>query len=116
MEKHLPFTSSLNSLVKVDFLDYLEAEREEGLDTLRCLVYDFLKAEEAIQASTQYDDIHDWVDAVVETLEPSVKKYSKKQIDLTMALILHEKSIRDVSYRNIYHSFTEAYKNGGGVF
>ena len=58
-----------------------------------CLMYDFLKAEEAIQASTQYDDIHEWVDAVVEKLEPSVKDYSKKQIDLTMALILHEKTI-----------------------
>ena len=114
--RNLIIRSGLDSLVKVDFFDYLDAEKEKGIDTLRCLLYDFLKAEEAIQASTQYDDIHDWVDAVVEKLEPSVKKYSKKQIDLTMALILHEKSIRDVSYRNIYHSFTEAYKNGGGVF
>ena len=102
--------------MKVDFLDYLDAEREKGLDSLRCLVYDFLKAEEAIQDSTQYDDIHEWVEAVVAKLDPSVKEYSKKQIDLTMALILHEQTIRDISYRAIYHSFTEAYRKGGGVF
>ncbi|MCI9142699.1 MAG: DUF87 domain-containing protein [Lachnospiraceae bacterium] len=114
--KSLIIRSGLNSLVKIDFLNYIETEREKGLSTLRCLVYDFLKAEEAIQASTQYGDIHEWVDAVVEKLEPSVKNYSKKQIDLTMALILQEKAIRDVTYRNIYQSFTEVYKRGGGVF
>ena len=114
--KSMIMRSGLDSLVKVDFLDYLDAEREKGLDSLRCLVYDFLKAEEAIQDSTQYDDIHEWVEAVVEKLDPSVKDYSKKQIDLTMALILHEQTIRDISYRAIYHSFTEAYRKGGGVF
>ena len=114
--KGLIIRSGLDSLVKVDFLDYLNAEKEKGMESLRCLVYDFLKAEEAIDAATQYDDIHEWVDAVIEKLEPSVKKYTKKQIDMTMALILHEKTIRDVNYRKIYFSFTQAYKNGGGVF
>ena len=44
------------------------------------------------------------------------EEFTKKQIDMTMALILHEKTIRDVNYRKIYFSFTQAYKNGGGVF
>ncbi len=114
--KSLIIRSGLDSFVKVDFLDYLNVEKEKGMESLRCLVYDFLKAEEAIDAATQYDDIHEWVDAVVEKLEPSVKKYTKKQIDMAMALILHEKTIRDVNYREIYFSFTQAYKNGGGVF
>lgn len=114
--KSIIMRSGMDSIVKVDFMDYLEAEREEGLDTLRSLVYDFLKAEEAIQDSTQYDNLHEWVEAVVEKLNPSVKGYSKKQIDLTMALILHEQTIRDISYRGLYHSFTEAYRKGGGVF
>lgn len=114
--KSIILRSGMNSLVKVDFLDYLDAEKEEGMDKLRCLIYDFLKAEEAIQTSTQYGDIHEWVDAVIKKLEPSIEKYSKKQVDLTMALILHEKAIRDGNYRDIYHGFTEAYRNGGGVF
>ena len=61
-------------------------------------------------------DDYEWVDAVIAELKPSISDFSKKQIDLTMALILHEKTIRDPSYRNIYHTFTEVYKNGGGVF
>lgn len=114
--KSLILRSTLDSLVKVDFLDYLATEREKGFAELRCLIYDFLKAEDAIQAATKHDDIHEWVDAVITELKPSISNFSKKQIDLTMALILHEKTIRDPSYRNIYHAFTEVYKNGGGVF
>ena len=114
--KSLILRSTLDSLVKVDFLDYLTTERENGFAELRCLIYDFLKAEIAIQTATKFDDIHEWVDAVVKELKPSITSFSKKQIDLTMALILHEKTIRDPSYRNIYHTFTEVYKNGGGVF
>ena len=80
------------------------------------LVYDFLKAENAINESKQYDDIHDWVNAVLDKLDPSINEFSKKQIDLVTALILHEKTIRDRSYQDIYCRFTEVYKNGGGIF
>ena len=114
--KSLILRSTLESLVKVDFLDYLATEREKGFAELRCLIYDFLKAEDAIQSAAKHDDIHEWVNAVVTELKPSISSFSKKQIDLTMALILHEKTIRDPSYRNIYLTFTEVYKNGGGVF
>jgi hypothetical protein len=114
--KDLIIKSKLDSYVKVDFLKYIEDTNDEGLDALRCLVYDFLKAEDAIKSSTQFDDIREWVNSVIQKLEPSVKGYSKKQIDFTMALILHEQTIRDASYRDIYHTFTEMYKNGGGAF
>ena len=114
--KDLIIKSRLDFDVKIDFLKYIEDTSDDRLETLRCLVYDFLKAEDAIKNSTQYDDIREWVDSVVQKLEPSVKGYSKKQVDLTMALILHEQAIRDVSYRNIYYKFTEMYENGGGVF
>ena len=114
--KNLIIRSGLDSLVKVDFLEYIEAEREAGLSSLRCLLYDFLKAEEAIDASVQYDDIHEWVDAVVDNLDPSVKDYSKKQIDLTIMLILQEKMLRDSSYKPVLNSYIEQYRKGGGIF
>lgn len=114
--KSIIIRSGLDSLVKVDFLEYLEAEKEKGFESLRTLLYDFLNAKNAIVESDKYSDIHEWVDSVVNKLNPSVKDYSKKQIDLAMALILNEQVIRDNSYRNVYYSFTEAYRNGGGVF
>ena len=108
--------SNLDSVVKVDFLNYLVSEKEEGLAQLQRLVFDFLKAEEAIDAASKNGNIHDWVNAVLAELKPSISDFTKRQIDLTMALIIQEKSIRDPSYKNIFDSYTEAYRNGGGVF
>jgi hypothetical protein len=114
--RSLIIKSHLSSFVKVDFMDYIEAEKEMGMDSLRCLLYDFLKAEDAIKTSAQYNDIHEWVDAVLEKLEPSVKGYSKKQIDLTIMLILQEQMTRDMSYKALLNCFIEEYRKGGGVF
>lgn len=114
--KSLILRSTLDSAIKVDFLDYLATEREKGFAELGSLIYDFLKAEDAIQSAKKYDNIHEWVDAVISELKPSISDFTKKQIDLTMALILNEKTLRDPSYRDIYHAFTEVYKNGGGIF
>ena len=114
--KSIIIRSSLDSLVKIDFLDYLAAEKEKGLDTLRCLIYDFLKAEEAIEYVNGFADIHEWVETVITHLEPSIKAYSKKQLDLTIMLILQEKMIRDRTYKNVLNSFMEIYRRGGGVF
>jgi hypothetical protein len=114
--KSLIIRSRLSSFVKVDFMDYIDAEKEKGIEALRCLLYDFLKAEEAIESSIQYSDIHEWVDAVLEKLEPSIKGYSKKQIDLTVMLILQEQMTRDMAYKPLLNCFLEEYRNGGGVF
>lgn len=114
--KDVLIKSTLDLQVKLDFVEYINAEKEKGIEKLRVLVYDFLKAENAINESKQYDDIHDWVNAVLDKLDPSINEFSKKQIDLVTALILHEKTIRDRSYQDIYCRFTEVYKNGGGIF
>lgn len=114
--KSIVIRSRLNSLVKVDFLDYIERKKEKGLETLRSLLYDLLKAEEAIDSSKEYDDIHEWVDAVVEKLDPSIQSYSKKQMDIAIMLILQEQMYRDPSYKPVLNSYIEIYRNGGGVF
>ena len=116
--KNLVIRSRLNSLVKVDFLDCIEAESEMGIETFRCLMYDFFKAKEAIEAAADYKDkdVHEWVEAVIEKLEPSVKGYSKKQVDLIILLILNEQMMRENSYKNMLNIFLEEYRNGGGVF
>ncbi len=114
--KDLIIRSGLSTYIKVDFLDYLEATKTEGLKKLRKLIYDFLDAEDAIDKSKQYSDIYEWVDSVVEKLKPDIKNYSRKQINLVTALILYEKTVRDSSYGNLFSRFTGIYKNGGGVF
>lgn len=114
--KSLVIRSRLDSLIKVDFLEYIDAEKEKRMKELQCFVYDFFEAEKAIQESPKYSDIHDWVDAVVDKLNPSIKGFSKKQKDLTVMLILHEQMSRDLSYKPVLNSFLEIYRKGGGIF
>jgi len=108
--------SKLETHIKRDFMEYLDNNSENAIDALRTLVYDFLSAENAIIEAKQCNDITEWTRMVVDRLNPSVKSYSNKQIDLALALILYEQTIRDASYGSVFCKFTEVYKNEGGVF
>ena len=108
--KDIILKSRLDTSVKTDFLDYIDAE--EDFESLRSLLYDLLNAKEAINKSVQYDELEDWLRNVVDSLEPSIKKYSAKQINLAMALILSEQARLNFSYKDIYLKFTELNKKG----
>ena len=108
--------SKLETHIKRDFMEYLEGKGETALDALRTLIYDFLSAENAIIEAKQCNDISEWTRMVVDRLNPSLKAYSNKQIDLALALILYEQTLRDASYGSVLCKFTEVYKNEGGVF
>lgn len=108
--------SKLDSAVKRDFIQYVTSHKPEAMDALRSLLYGFLEAEKAIQDAQKCTNITDWVHSVVRGLNPSIQKYSNKQIDLAVALILYEQSLRNPAYDNILGKFTEVYRNEGGVF
>lgn len=108
--------SKLETCVKIDFMEYLDHDGENAIETLRTLIYDFLSAENAIIEAKQCNDIVEWTRTVVEGLNPSLKEYPNKQIDLALALILYEQTLRDASYGSVLCKFTEVYKNEGGVF
>ena len=108
--------SRLDSSVKKEFIEYISAADNEAIASLRHLIYNFLSAEKAIADAAQCNNINDWVHVVVDGLNPSIKEYSKKQIDLVLALILYEKSLQDSEYNDIFCRFTELYKSEGGVF
>lgn len=109
--------SKLDSTVKRDFLAYVTAEKETAVAALRTLLYDFLEAESAIIRSQECTNITEWVHSVVRQLNPSIQGYTSRQIDLAMALLIYEKSMRDpANYNDILCRFTEVYRNEGGVF
>ena len=114
--KNLVVRSKLDVSIKRDFMEYISSGKEDAVESLRRLLYDFLAAEEAIKASAKCNEITSWVHSVVDGLNPSIKDYSKKQIDLALALILHEQVLRDAAYNNLLVSFVEIYKTEGGVF
>lgn len=108
--------SALDLNVKKSFIEYVSASDEDAIVYLRRLIYCFLSAEDAISKAKNNKEINDWVHAVVDSLRPSIKKYSDEQIDLALSLILYEKSMRDSEYDDIFRRFAEIYKSEGGVF
>lgn len=114
--RYMVVSSNLDSKVKVDFMDYIAADTQRNIPTLRRLLYDLLSAEKAIDAARTQTDIKAWAQAVVKYLEPSINDYSKRQINLALALLVYEQSVRDAEYIDLYCRFTELYKAEGGVF
>ena len=114
--RELVIKSKLGTAVKVDFLDYIAADDESVLEPLRKLIYDFTSAKDAIDSSKDASDINMWVISVVNALNPSIKEYSNRQINLALALLLYEQSIRDASYNDLFCRFTEIYKAEGRVY
>ena len=114
--RELVIKSKLDTVVKTDFLDYISAEDESVLEPLRKLIYDFTSAANAIEASKNENEINDWVNSVVDALKPSIKGYSNRQINLALALLLYEQSMRDASYNDLFCRFTEVYRAEGRVY
>lgn len=113
--KQLVLRSKLNTSIKRDFMEYLSSADAESVKALGQLVYDFLSAKPAIQAAARCSDLSEWVQTVMEGLNPSIKGYSQKQINLALALILQEQALRDASYHNLLIRFVEVYQTKGGV-
>mgnify|MGYP000852097970 FL=1 len=111
--KEAVIKSNLDVVVKCDFIEYITTEKEKAVETLRSLIYSFFDAGKAIDKSKGCKDIVEWVHAVAENLSPTITGYSNRQIDLVMALLIYEQSIRDASYNKILCSFTELFREGG---
>ena len=108
--RELVIKSKLDTAVKIDFMDYISADDESVLESLRKLIYDFTSAEKAIESSKDANEINTWVNSVVNALDPSIKGFSNRQINLALALLLYEQSMRDATYNDLFCRFTEVYR------
>lgn len=108
--------SKLGSEVKVDLLEYIYSEEDQALFALRKLVYDFLSAKEAIDAAKQCTEVTTWAKTVVDGLKPSILQFSNRQINLALALIINEQTVRDTTYNDLFCRFTEVYNAEGRVY
>lgn len=114
--RNVVLKSGLETSVKCEFLDYIDAGREEAVTELQSLVYEFFHAEKAIDMSKKINDVDQWVHRVVDELNPSIRAYSHQQINLLVGLILYEKSLRDMSYNDLFCRYTELIESRGGVY
>lgn len=108
--------SKIDTSVKCDFIDYISVNKEGAEDSFRQLLYDFFNTEEAIEKSKSKGDIVEWVYSVRNNLIPSIKNYSKSQINLLIGLLIYEQSVRDASYEDILCRFRELHGGEGCVY
>ena len=108
--------SNLETKVKCDYIEYINSKGEEAVSALRSLVYDFFHAERAIDNSKSCCTIQDWAHSVANRLVPPLDNYTKEQIDLVLALVIYEHSLRDASYNNLFCRFVEKLEEEGGVY
>ena len=119
--------SKLDTAVKCKFMEYISSDPNDGakaFETLRKMVYEFLNAGQAFEQASDSSDIVEWVHAVANHLEPKLVKensagetlYTKQQMDLVMALLVYEQSLRDATYKDVLIRFWEMYESEGGVY
>ena len=106
--------SNLKSPVKCAFFEYLDSD-EDSIAKLRRFVYEFFDAKRAIEMSKGYDEIEKWAESVVNNVNPAVNDFTREQINLILALIIHEHAERDYSYNELLCRFAETYHAKGGI-
>jgi len=117
--------SKLDAAVKCKFMEYISSKDDvKAFESLRKMVYEFLNDGQAFERASDSSDIVEWVHAVANHLEPKLVKenstgealYTKQQMDLVMALLVYEQSLRDATYKDVLIKFWEMYESEGGVY
>lgn len=108
--------SSLDTPVKCAFLDCVGNGGAPTFVKLSKLAYEFFHGERAFAKARQYEELNKLTNVLIESLEPSVKDYSEKQIDKLLALLIKEQSVRDATYIDLFVRFTEVSIKEGSVF
>ena len=70
-------------------------------------VYEFFNVANIIKLSEHNNDIENWIDSMIENIEPSVHNYTSQEMNLLLDLMLQEQLKRDVTYEDLYISFVE---------
>lgn len=113
--KDVIMKSKLSTAVKCDFIEYINADKENALPILRALVYDFFQIEPIILEAIKQANINDAVQYVIKSAEPSLQQYSKKQIGLALTLMFYEHAERNQSFSDFFCQFIDLYKEKGGL-
>ena len=114
--KSLAIKSKLDTKVKVDLIDYVECSEDKDFEMLSTLLYDFLAARNAIDIARCHSNMEECIKEIVEQLTPSIKEYSRKQIDIVLSLVLYEQSLRDNEFSDLFCRFVEVLEDNGGVY
>lgn len=98
--------------IKRNLLEYLATDGMNKLNYLRKLMFDLLDAGKAVEKADKEDKLENWVNKLVENVNPSLSGYTKEQFDLAAGLLIYELYSRDGSYRKIYESYSSVVRGG----
>lgn len=105
-------TSSLPTKVKCELISYIKSRK---LESLQKLAFEFFNSKEAIKSAETVSDIEEWKKTVINNIVPDLQGYTDKEINLVLALIIHEQAIRESSYNNVFFRYMEHLHYDGGV-
>lgn len=109
----LVLKSQMSVLIKRYLIEYLSSQGDEAFEYLRKLIYEVLDAKDAIIEANKEDKLENWVEKLKENVTPSLKNYSKEQIDLAIGLIIYEQYEREGSaYRKIFEGYSKLIEEG----
>jgi hypothetical protein len=111
--KNAVVNSTLSTPVKCNFINYLNSEKDNAIQALQKLVYEFFEADNAFSKTTKFDNFDEWKRNIIANLSPSVKEYSESQVEIVLGLLLSEQVDRVISYRNILCQLASKMQNGG---
>jgi hypothetical protein len=107
--------SRLDTAVKCAYMELISGKQTEAEGGLKRLVYELFDASKAIEKATIRCDIESWMDDVIKNLSPSVSNFSQEQLNLLLAIIIHEQVDRDARYESILGRYYEHLKETGGI-
>ena len=108
--------SKLSSSIKAEAIRCFQSKEDSFITALRIFAYDFLNAKDAFYKAAGQKDVFQWVKVYVDSLNPSIKDYSKTQINALVSLLLYEQQVRDASCVDLFCRFAEIYEVQGGVY
>ena len=107
LKKHI-VKSNLPDWLKVDILECFVTKNnvDRGREIAK-IAYEFFKAEQALEAVSDANDILEWQKRLTDTLTPSVKDFNEREIEHLLTLLVHEHYLTHNDYEPIYLSYIE---------
>lgn len=107
--------SSLSTKLKGQLMDYLDSESKDKLKKIQMLAFEFFNSKDAIEIAETADNIDKWKEMMISLIVPTLQGYTQQQIDLALALIIHEQAIREPRYNDLFMRYMETYEMKDGV-
>lgn len=108
----LVIKSQMSARIKANFLQYISADSSTKVKYLRKVMFDLLNVRDAVEKADKEDEVENWVEKLVDHVNPSLRGYPEEQIKRAVGLLIQELYERDGSHRRMYQAYTSMIERG----